>query len=353
MKKKQYMAFRLDDNVTIAFLVTCVIASMAFVVRYKNHTPCKEFAIKTLTNKIYTGTLIRFDADVTGHRDFEWDFGDNESSHSEVNSAVHSYDRPGEYVVTLKLDDRCMETTTIFVQQAAEVIDQSRMPHAIIPEVTEVGKSTSFTDTTAGANAWEWRFGENEKVDAYVKNPVYSFRQPGWKTITLTVNGNNNAVLVKKIFVNPPKQGTVPTLAPRAGGGRKPINSRPETDPLEEQLNPQPEPSEVPPPVVKAPEISITDFRYMLFGVADKRLNAASFAKYFCDGNLNTYTNINGKPSTFNELCAKLAKLKKSGDIKSMTVTPKKNQETNCISSVSIVIRVKTGIFGLSKTPDF
>ncbi len=347
------MAFRLDDNVTITFLVISVIASMAFVVRYKNHTPCKEFEIKTLTNKIYTGTLIRFDADVKGYKDFEWDFGDNEASHSEVNSAVHSYDRPGEYVVTLKVDDRCMETTTIFVQQAAEVTDQSRMPHAIIPELTEVGKPTNFTDTTAGANAWEWRFGENEKVDAYIKNPVYSFRQPGWKTITLTVNGNNNAVLVKKIFVNPPRQGPAPTVTPRPGGGRKPINTKPETDPLEEQLNPEPEQPVAPPPVVKAPEISITDFKYMLYGVADKRVTAGSFARYFCDGNLNTYTNINGKPSTFNELCAKLAKLKKSGDIKSMTVTPKKNQETNCISSVSIVIRVKTGIFGLSKTPDF
>ncbi|MCH5599213.1 PKD domain-containing protein [Niabella ginsengisoli] len=346
------MAFRLDDNVTITFLVICILASMAFVVRYKNYVPCKEFEIKTLNDKILTGVLIRFEANVAGYKNFEWDFGDNQGSSTEVNSAVHSYDRPGEYVVTLKVDDRCMETRTIFVQQAAEIVDVSQMPQAIIPEVTEVGKPTSFTDTTVNANAWEWRFGENENVDSYVKNPVYTFRQPGWKTITLTVNGKNNAVLVKKIFVNPPKEAPQ-VLQPRPVPSRKPVNQRPETDPLEEQLNPVQESQPAPAPVVKAPDISIADFRNMLYGVADKRVNAGSFAKYFCDGNLNTFTNINGKPSTFNELCAKLSKLKKSGDIKSMTVTPRKNQETNCISSVDIVIRIKTGIFGLSKTSDF
>ncbi|MFT4093782.1 MAG: PKD domain-containing protein [Niabella sp.] len=357
MEKKQYIGFRLDDNVIIAFLVTCVIASMAFVLRYKNYTPCQSFEIRIPTDKVFTGSLIRFEADIAGtHKDFEWDFGDNQGSNTEVNSVVHSFDKPGEYIVTLKVDNRCIESQTVFVQQAAEIVDVSQMPQAVIPDVTEVGKPTSFLDSTANASAWEWRFGENEHVDAYVKNPTYVFRQPGWKTITLTVNGNNKAVLVKKIFVNPPKETGLPAQPPppRVNARPREVNSTPETDPLEEQLNPKPAPAEpVQPVIVKAPEISIGDFKQMLYGVADKRYNAGSFGKYFCDGNLNTLTSINGKPSTFNEFCSKLSRLKKSSNIKSMTVTPKKNPQTNCITSVDVIIRIKTGIFGISNSSDF
>lgn len=352
MEKKQNMTFRLDDSVVIAFLVACVIASMAFVVRYTNYTPCKEFSIKTLTDKIFTASLTRMEADITTGKKYEWDFGDNQDAVTEVNSVVHSYDRPGEYLITLTVDGRCVQQKTIFVQQAAEIVDSSQVPRAIIPHLAEVGKPVSFIDTTQNARTWEWRFGENENVDAYVKNPTYTFRQPGTKTITLTINGNNKNVLVRKIFVSPPQTQQLPVqpIPQRQSAPRRPINQMPETNPLDDQLNPKPQPQTpaAPPPIVKAPDISIGEFKQMLYGVADKKLNAGSFAKYFCDGNLNTYTNINGKAETFNQLCAKLASLKKSNDIKSMTVTPTKNPQTNCITSVQIIVKVKKGIFGLS-----
>ncbi|GAB3013011.1 hypothetical protein GCM10027051_15280 [Niabella terrae] len=358
MEPKQNTSFRLDDNVVIAFLVACVLGSMAFAVRYSNYKPCRSFSIKTLTTNITTGTLVRFEADVAAkYKVYEWDFGDNQDSKTASHTVVHSFDRPGEYIVTLKLDNRCLESTTIYVQQAAEIVDSSQMPRAIIPETAEINMPITFHDTTHDANAWEWRFGETDVVDAFSKDPTYVYKQPGWKTITLTVNGNNRSVLVKKIFVNPPREKTVTApVRPQRQAPRGPANPRPETDPLDEQLNPKPqsetkpEAKPAPPPVVKAPDLSIQDLKKMLYGVADKKLSAASFAKYFCN-NTNIYTNVNGKSYTFAEYCSKLANLKRgASDIKKMSVIPTKNIETNCITSLNIVVTYRQGLFGLSSS---
>lgn len=350
MQKKQFMVFRLDDNVIITLLAVCVIASLAFVVRYSNYKPCGPFNINTIGNTFNTGSIIRFETDVKDFKELEWDFGDNQTDLTTVSSSIHSYDYPGEYVITLSVDGRCTQYKTIFVRLAPKVVDSTLVPRVVIPENTEVGKPTSFADTTRNAVSWEWRFGETANVDAISKNPVYVYRTPGWKTISLVINGNINNALIRKIFVNPAK---VENKTDKEAGRRPPpiiVQRKPETDPLADQLkeekNAEPKATEP----AKAPEISVAEFKQMLYGVAGGSQNAGSFAKYFCDGNLNTYTNLNGEPATFNQFCARLAKLKKASDIRNMTVTLKKNQETNCITAVDVIVKVKSGLFKLNST---
>lgn len=353
MQKKQFMVFRLDDNVIITLLAVCILASLAFVVRFKNYKPCTDFTIKTVGSALRVGTIVRLETDVRDFKRLHWDFGDNQQSVTEVGSVMHSYDAPGDYTIMLIADGKCTEYKTITIIAAPEIVDSTLIAKVVMPATAEVDVPVLFTDTSSRATSWEWRFGETATVDGTLRNQYYTYKTPGWKTISVVINGNMKTPLVRKIFVNPKAAPELPRAAAGAPGPviRPRVNEDPQTAPLPEQLNPNPRPQnpkpQVPEPVVMYPDVAAADFNQMLRNSAGGKRPISAFSKYFCEGNMNTTVILNGKATTFQQFFAKVAAVKK-GDKLSLTTTLYKNKQNNCINKIDVIGKVKTGMLGMS-----
>lgn len=353
MQKKQFMVFRLDDNVIITLLAVCILASLAFVVRFKNYKPCADFMVKTVGTDLRVGTIVRFETDARDFKRLHWDFGDNQRSVTEVGSVMHSFDAPGDYTITLIADGKCTEYKTITVYNAPEIVDSTLIAKVVMPTTAEVDVPVLFKDTSSRASSWEWRFGETANIDGNLRNQYYTYKTPGWKTISVVINGNLRTPLVRKIFVTPKAPAEQPRAAANTPGPviRPRVNDNPETAPLPQQLNPatpaQPVQAQTPEPTVTYPDVAAADFNQMLRNSAGGKRPISTFSKYFCEGNMNTTVILNGKATTFQQFFAKVAAVKK-GDKLSLTTTLYKNKQNNCVNKIDVIGKVKTGMLGMS-----
>jgi hypothetical protein len=343
MENSSIFPKRIDEKVTITMMIVAILSLGLMAYRYSNRTTCASFGLLAKAKHFYTGEVIKFETDIVKYKTLRWNFGDNQHDDTRTSSAVHAYDEPGEYIVSLTADGTCTEYTSIMITAAPKVENPSLLPTFICPQSAEVGKPVQFADTTNGATQWQWRFGESASVDATARNPQYTYTTPGLKTVSIVINNDQRQIGICKIYVNPPAQPE-PLKKKETGGGRRPmivIAEQPQTAPLNEQLNPtapalQPEP-------VKAPDVSGVEFETMLRSVANKQKTAQSFSVYLC-GNLNVQTSLNGQEITFTELCNKLAGLKSEKKIKRMTVQLMKNERTGCVIALFVTLKEKEGL---------
>ncbi|GGB00744.1 PKD domain-containing protein [Puia dinghuensis] len=326
---------RVDDRAIITMIIVAVVSLLVMAWRFTNHTVCENFRVTARSEHYYTGEVVRFESNIGHFHTLHWDFGDNQGNDSKISSAVHSYDAPGNYTITLTADGECTEYDRITIQSAPPV-ENPETPTFTYPQSAEVGKPVAFTDTTAGATQWEWRFGETATVDATERSPKYTYTTPGLKTVTLVINNDERQMGIAKIYVNPP------ATPKRKDHGDRPViivQNRPAPGPAAADST-----KKVEPPVVKAPDVTNEQFETQLRAVANKQKTADSFAPYF-GGNLNVEANLNGQMMPFTELCNKFSALKSEKKIKKLTVQLVKNDKTNCIIALFVNLKEKEGFF--------
>lgn len=329
---------RVDDKAILTMIIPAVLSLMVMAWRFTNRTVCSSFSITSHSSHYYTGEVVRLESDIAEFKTLHWDFGDNQGNDSKISSAVHSYDLPGEYTVTLTVNGECTEFERLTILPAPPVENPRLTATFVYPQSAEVGKPVQFSDTTNGATQWEWRFGETATVDATDKAPKYTYTTPGLKTVTVVINNDARQMGIAKIYVNPPATPKRKDHADRpivivqnrpAAGGTPPV-----TDSVKKEE----------PPVVKAPDISNEQFETQLRAVANKQKTAESFAPYF-GGNLNVGANLNGQMMPFTELCTKFSALKSDKKIKKLSVQLVKNDKTNCIIALFVNLKEKEGLF--------
>lgn len=339
MKNGHILNKRVDDKAIITMIVPAVLGLMVMAWRSINDTTCSNFTITSRSEHYYTGEVVRFESNIPQFKTLHWDFGDDQGNDTKIASAVHAYDAPGEYTVTLTANGTCTEYARIVVTAAPVVENPKLKPTFVYPQSAEVGKPVQFSDTTNGAIQWEWRFGETATVDATDKSPKYTYTTPGLKTISVVINNDEKQMGVAKIYVNPPatpKRKDRPDSRPLII-----VQAKPNTGPqLLKTDSTKPEE----PPIVKAPDVNDEQFEKLLRGVANKQKTADSFAPYF-GGNLNVQANLNGQMMPFTEMCNKFSALKSEKKIKKLTVQLVKNDKTNCIIALFVNLKEKEGLF--------
>jgi hypothetical protein len=346
MENKKIQPAYLDDKVIITMIILSLVALMITAFRYKNYEHCIAFNIKVKAEYYRTGEPIRFETDARNTQDFQWEFGDNETSQTNIPSVVHAYNVPGEYTITLTVNGKCSEYKTIYITRAPKLENPLLLPTFICPQSAAVGKPVTFIDTTAGAHSWEWRFGETAVVDATASTASYVYKTPGLKTIALVINNNVQQMATCKVFVN-----EALTTRPKENNNQRNrqqpiivIPAKPNTPSLNEQANEQPAMKEPPKPT--GTSISKQDLEGKLRMVASNFFKAEGFTPYLCN-NLNIPVSLNGQEITFIEFCNKLSALKSEKKIKELNVQQIKSNETNCIISLNVSMKLKKGFLGL------
>jgi PKD repeat protein len=148
--------------------------------------------------------------------DYSWDFGNGGSTKDASGVDVtHAFPQAGTYDVTVTVTDPMgatdRDTVTVTVAGDAPGNQAPTAAARIMPEVpytnmpvTMTGRDSSDAETSSGSLVYEWSFGDGgDPVDAVGMRVRTSFKEPGYRTISLTVTdaGGKSTTVRKRVLV--------------------------------------------------------------------------------------------------------------------------------------------------------
>ncbi|PKB41936.1 hypothetical protein AX016_0090 [Cellulophaga sp. RHA19] len=127
------------------------------------------------------------DTSVVKDKKLVWHFGNGDTLKRNLD-VKYKYKEPGKYLVTVDIDKNQTLSKYIKVISVKErrVIDS--IPKLFGPDEGYTGEELIFTSQGPGIETWYWEFGETGTVDAYEKQNVYVYSEPGTYDVKLTTN---------------------------------------------------------------------------------------------------------------------------------------------------------------------
>lgn len=313
-----------DIKVIILFLSVFLLSSFVIILNMNNEVECDVNEFNVQATSFEVGELIIFSDVSKKSHSWRWYFGD-ESQISFRSKVGHSFEKEGEYLVKLIINNECTVEKLVTISPKKNAIDDSKMPVFRVASHVLEGEVIEFEDETEGAQSWEWRFGESGKVDSFEKQCSYVFTSPGAKRVSLIVNNDYKHVSVKEVFVIPKKEVKIKVEKHKSSIPYNPFQNVPDAPPEIENA---------PEKVVKGPEIGGTDagkLESLLESVAKGKTSYENFLKHFCKYNLPIVIYKDAKTSTLREF---FNAVKKKGDrVKDVTV--QKDAE-DCIRVINV-----------------
>ncbi|WP_353308472.1 PKD domain-containing protein [Shimia sp. NS0008-38b] len=145
---------------------------------------------------VCSGQSVLFDASASSDEDgdllrYAWDFGD--ATGSDLINPTKTYEMPGTYPVTLKVEDESGSTRGSDLDRIAVIVREGPIANAgpdmrvcVNQEVRMDG--TGSTDADGSVNAFEWTFGDGSRASG--ATPIKSFERAGDYEVTLTITGD-------------------------------------------------------------------------------------------------------------------------------------------------------------------
>ncbi|MBD3375438.1 PKD domain-containing protein [candidate division KSB1 bacterium] len=135
--------------------------------------------------------IVQFQDQTNGYpASWQWDFGDG-SPVSEQQNPAHTYDQPGQYSVTLSIDDG---EDTITKEQYIMVLAPLSADFEATPLSGTAPLTVQFQDRCSGEPvAWQWDFGDGSPLSEQ-QNPAHTYDQPGQYSVTLTLDDGDDTI---------------------------------------------------------------------------------------------------------------------------------------------------------------
>ncbi|MCO6477300.1 MAG: PKD domain-containing protein, partial [Phaeodactylibacter sp.] len=146
---------------------------------------------------------------------YVWEFGDGAGS--EEASPTHSFDEPGEYIVTLTAANECGETAivdTVTIDLAAPVANFTVSGNQGCAPLT-----VTFENSSENADSYSWTFPGGTPASSTEPNPTVVYETPGTYTVTLmAINAAGSGALTRQniIVVGGAPQGSFDYLSNEA-----------------------------------------------------------------------------------------------------------------------------------------
>ena len=336
---------KLDTTVFLTF-GGILLLGLAFLVYQLTHrTDCTEAKYVVHADDFIIKNLIEFIDNTKGATSWKWDFGDGSAVDYNQN-ALHSYNKAGQYIVTLTINNTCSFQKIVTITDPDA--DSGYLPVIIAPNVAFEGDTIKFNARKEGGISFEWSFGEGAGTDALGEKVTYSFKTTGKKTVSLIVNGDIEHIATKTIYIAPKHIAAKKKSDVSSYEFEKPHSDfelprgKVQKDPLVDFIGhlpvtpaPQKEKDSIPSPK-KAPDISVEQFQLLLGQVAAQSKTKDDFKEYLC-GNFSTPVVVNDqKLVPFEQLCRDIAGKK----IKISTMRLQKDTK-NCIQHIYIYYKIK------------
>jgi hypothetical protein len=345
--KKGLFYFKLDLKILLFFVIFILISFVYFLLQYFNKVDCDSANFFVLSEYFESDESIEFYDKTINASSWKWDFGDGTDYDTRPHT-FHIYKKPGNYLVTLTINDVCIHTKEVTIKTNENVNDKE-IPKIIASKIITVGQPTYFRGVKEGGKTWEWSFGENNGIDDTSQDPVYTFTKAGEKIITLVTNGNFNSVARIAVYVHPRAIKKInPLDVTSYEYEKKPENfslpkGKVQKDPLEDMLQYIPVASRTETKKdstktdKKASKISEDQFEILLLKVAEGNKVKDDFEDFVC-GNYEMPVVKNGEDlMTFDQFCENL----KGKKIRIDAIRLNKDKKTNCIKGLNISYKVK------------
>lgn len=328
--KQNNMSKHIDKNVMFFFITVFLVSASALAYRFYKQIPCKEVIFSINAKEFRQGELVKFIDKTEGAKIWSWRFGDSTEAET-FKDPIHIFTKPGEYKIRLIVNNFCEKTETITIKEKIELLDPNKIPKFSLPKSITVGQTLKVKDSTFNASTWEWRFGENSRVDAKTRYAKYEYKTSGLKTVSLIVNGDQKHITRKKIRVLPiEEEKVVVSNIPIIKDKPMPVVWNIKDKPKEiEELKIKKSPKKA-----IVPFIDEDEFKKKLLLVAKNRMKPSQFSEYMC-GNINQSIIVDGKNTTFLVFCQKISGRK----IRIKSLTLYRDKGSNCIKNVSLKYR--------------
>ena len=147
---------------------------------------------------------VHFTDQSRGHIDsWEWDLNGDGQVDSVLQNPTYTYDIPGNYTVSLKVDSSDGSDTTV----KTEYIIATSVPCQadFVAEMIQVEgrEPIKFFDRSIGnIISWQWDFDNDGIPDATVPNPTHTYIKDGVYTVVLTVaTANCQDTMTKQDYI--------------------------------------------------------------------------------------------------------------------------------------------------------
>ncbi|MFY0254480.1 PKD domain-containing protein [Chitinophaga sp. 30R24] len=298
------IASHVDPMIRWAFLGLFLISMVLLAFQMDSRIYCSDINIvlshtQHINGNTYTvGEVITFNATATKKdAGYTWDFGDSGTKATGL-QVYHSFNKAGSYLVTLR-SGSCSWTQEVLIAMpppANTTIQAAIFPVIDGPSEVFEGRPVTFSNTTPGANTWNWRLMQDNAAIHTKATVTYTFFSPGEKTLSLIINGDSSHMVLKHIMVFPPRPAT-PDNKPEQAFNPATVMPAPEQPAAAMEKH--------------VPAISDDEFRYLLTQVILKQKTAADFVQYFCS-NLNARVILNSNNiDNFTHFCSRIYGKKK------------------------------------------
>ena len=164
-----------------------------------------------------------------------WKMGNGDSIVGKPNIS-YVYKQAGKYLITLQVDGKVVTEKTIdIVKITKDTVAVDSIPKIVGPTQGYAGEQLVFSAEGDGMTSWLWEFGESGTIDAFERQVVYKYDEPGKYLIKLKTNTTLYPVShvitilpkVEDIIENPadeadqPKPEPIDTLAMVQNGIKK------------------------------------------------------------------------------------------------------------------------------------
>ncbi|WP_410507017.1 PKD domain-containing protein [Methanosarcina hadiensis] len=164
------------------------------------NAPVSRFSASPASGK--TPLTVRFTDESTGSpSSWRWTFGDG--SNSIEQNPVHTYNKSGQYTVSLTASNTNGSNTLTKLRFIAvsSVSDAPVTNFSASPASGKAPFTVRFTDQSTGSpTSWKWTFGDGG--NSTEKDAVYTYNKSGLYSVTLTAsNDNGSNVLTKTSYI--------------------------------------------------------------------------------------------------------------------------------------------------------
>ena len=222
------------------------------------------------------------------------------------------------YKVKLLINNICnLEKTIKIIEKKKVEKEPVVVPKLAVnftaPESAYKGEQIQFSDKTANASTWQWKFDKNDASSSDLKNPTHTYNTVGLKTVTLIVNGEEKNALSKVVRVL----------------------ERNEKEKIKRTVEVTPAPVKIEMPIVKVEDKTITESEIgeLIYIISKGKLTYDGFKNSFCKDQL-PMVQINSKaPISLQAFYEQVSK--KTMKTKSIKI---KKENNKCISLIYIKV---------------
>ena len=181
-----------DGFFTVSLILTDIIGCRdTTIIDSLISTASPDIEITTIGN-FCLDTVIHFLTDTTDlEYEYNWDFGDGTIYSSNIPGAQHTYNIPGNYIITLTANSNgCIATNTL----EEEVQDPSFEINVAVNDIVCFPSliAPTYTPADPDFNWWMWSFGDLSF--SMLQNPQHTYVSQGQYLVKLTMQTTNHCM---------------------------------------------------------------------------------------------------------------------------------------------------------------